>query len=129
MMMSVLWLPGKEGESKISQPSRVFWKQHGYCRETSWVYAPVLVLATCVSVVDQLASPSFFLTCNKVRAPVIPSWAAMKSKERTVHMSSSVSDIQLGLRCKFLNPRPSLNLYFFYPDPMSGCISKTKSLT
>ena len=58
----------------------------------------VTCLVTCVSVVDQIASPSFSsLICNNTRVTVLPSRAAVRSKERTVHTPSSVSDTRLGL--------------------------------
>lgn len=76
------------------------------------------VTAACVSLVDQLASPSFSsLICNKLRVMVIPLWAAERSKERTMQMPSFVSDTQLELNREFLFPKPNLNLRFFFPVP------------
>lgn len=67
MIVSVLWSSGNEGGSEMSQPSRVYWKQHGCCRQASWVETPVLLLVTCVYG-RPVASPSFSsLICNKMR--------------------------------------------------------------
>lgn len=71
MTVSVLWSSGNEGGSEISQTSRVCWKQHGVVDRQAGL-RPQFCYLPPVSMVDQLASPSFSsLICNKMRVTVI----------------------------------------------------------